>query len=116
MKASSAISLHNVPSHAEVIIRDQIDRLAQDHKWILNCQVTAEVPLPYTEGLYQIQITLTLPERLLIVDRLPCTDHYHEDIYVAIWSAFDLARQQIRDYLMKPSSHTSSHRRQLQYS
>jgi ribosome-associated translation inhibitor RaiA len=111
MKASPAVTLHNVPDNAEVIIRDQIDRLVREHQWILNCQVTAEVPAPYTEGLYHIQITLTLPERLLVVERQPGADHYQEDIYVAIWSAFDLARQEIRNYCLKPSY---SHR-QLQY-
>jgi hypothetical protein len=55
---------------------------------------------------------LTLPERLLIIDRIPPMDLYQEDVYVAIWSAFDLAKQKIRNYLMAPSSH----RRQLQYS
>jgi hypothetical protein len=112
MQASNAITLNNVPESAEVIIRDQIDRLAREHQWILNCQVSVEVPAPYSTGLYQIQIVLTLPERLLIIDRVPPTDLYQEDVYVAIWSAFDLAKQKIRHYLMAPSSH----RRQLQYS
>jgi ribosome-associated translation inhibitor RaiA len=112
MQATSAITLINVPDSAEVIIRDQIERLAREHQWILNCQVNVEIPAPYSSGLYHIQIALTLPERLLIVDRIPTTDCYQEDIYVAIWSAFDLARQKIRDYLMAPSSY----RRQLQYS
>jgi ribosome-associated translation inhibitor RaiA len=111
MKASPTVTLRNVPDNAEVIIRDQIDRLVRQHQWILNCQVTAQVPTPYTEGLYQIQITLTLPERLLVIERQPNADHYQEDIYVAIWSAFDLARQGIRDYCLKPSPN----RRQLQY-
>jgi hypothetical protein len=112
MKAFPAITLGNVPQNTEVIILDQIDRLAREFKWILNYQVIVDVPAPFTEGLYQIQIRLTLMDRLLVIDRLPCTDHYQEDIYVAIWSAFDLARQQIRDYIRKPSSY----RCQLQYS
>jgi hypothetical protein len=111
MEASHPIAHNPVPDSAAVIIQDQIARLTREHPWILNCQAHVEVPAPYRSDLYQIQILLTLPERLLVVDRIPPVDSFQEDIYVAIWSAFDLARQKIRDYRMVPSSQ----RRQLQY-
>jgi hypothetical protein len=101
MKASNSTTLRNIPTAAEAIVRKQIEKLSIDHRGISVSQVTAEVPAPYTEGRYQIQIACHLPNHeKLVIDRLPLTDCYQEDLDVAIWSAFALARKQIRQHLM----------------
>jgi hypothetical protein len=97
-----------MPAAAEAVVRQQIDKLKLDHKGILDCQVTAEVPAPYTEGRYQIKIACHMPDHLLVVDRLPHTDCYQEDINVAIWSAFSLARQQIKQHLLRSVGFTDA--------
>jgi hypothetical protein len=101
MKASNSTTLRNIPAAAEAIVRKQIEKLSIDHRGISVSEVTAEVPAPYTEGRYQIQIACKLPNhQQLVIDRQPQTDCYQEDLDVAIWSAFALARKQIRQHLM----------------
>jgi hypothetical protein len=101
MKALNSTILRNIPATAEAIVRKQIDKLSLDRRGITITQVSAEVPAPYTEGRYQIKIVCDLPGRgQLVVNRLPQTDCFHEDLDVAIWSAFALARQQIKQHLM----------------
>jgi hypothetical protein len=98
---SHIIALQDLPDSVTVILQEQIARLCQEHKYILNCRVNVRVPNYLTEGLYQIQIVLTLPDRDLIIDREPISDYYQEDIYVAIWSAFALAKQQLKEHMVQ---------------
>ena len=106
MQASHSITLHNIPASAEALISAQIDRLSKDHNWISGCQVTAEVPAPFTTGIYQIHIDCTIPDGSVVIDRTPAMDCYQEDLQVAIWSAFAQARQKIKAHVLN-SAHFS---------
>jgi hypothetical protein len=93
---SQVIADRDLPDSIGEMIQQQIARLRQEHSYILNCQVRASVPALYQAGIYQIQIVLTLADGDLTIDREPIPDYYQEDIYVAIWSAFDLARKKLK--------------------
>lgn len=95
---SQVIADRDLPDSIAEMIQQQIARLRQEHSYILNCQVSANVPEFHRSGIYQIQIILTLADRDLTIDREPIPDYYQEDIYVAIWSAFDLARKKLKDH------------------
>ncbi len=96
---SQVIADRDLPDSISEMIQQQIARLIQAHSCILNCHVSANVPTFCQAGIYQIQIVLTLADRDLTIDREPIPDYYQEDIYVAIWSAFDLARKKLKEYL-----------------
>jgi hypothetical protein len=95
---SHTIAVRDLPDEIAGMIQQQIARLKQQYSYILNCQVSAAVPALYQSGTYQIQIVLNLLDRDLTIDREPTPDYYQEDIYVAIWSAFDLARKKLQQY------------------
>ena len=95
---SQTITVRDLPDEIAGMIQQQIARLKQQYSYILNCQVSATVPALYQSGTYQIQLVLNLPDRDLTIDREPTPDYYQEDIYVAIWSAFDLARTKLLGY------------------
>jgi ribosome-associated translation inhibitor RaiA len=88
----------DLPDSITEMIQQQIDRFQREYSYILNCKVDILVPEFQQAGTYQVQITLTLPNLELKIDRDPTPDYYQEDIYVAIWSAFDLARKKLREH------------------
>lgn len=49
--------------------------------------------------LFHVRIDLTVPNKVLIVNRDPEERQAHEDVYVAIRDAFDAARRQLEDYV-----------------
>jgi hypothetical protein len=93
---SQVIADRDLPDAIAEMIQQQIARLRQEYSYILNCQVSANIPAFCQSGIYQIQIVLTLTDRDLTIEREPIPDYYQEDIYVAIWSAFDLARKKLK--------------------
>ena len=95
---SQTIAIRDLPDEIAGMIQQQIARLKQQYNYLLNCQVRAAVPALYQSGTYQIQIVLNLPDRDLTIDREPTPDYYQEDIYVSIWSAFDLAKKKLLEY------------------
>ncbi len=90
------ISTQNLPPAISELIQQQIARFKQEYSYLLKCKVDVAVPTFCQTGIYQIRIVLTLPDRELKIDREPTPDYYQEDIYVAIWSAFDLARKKMQ--------------------
>ena len=101
---SQVIADRDLPDSIVEMIQQQITRLRQEYSYILNCQVSANVPALYQAGIYQIQIVLTLADGDLTIDREPIPDYYQEDIYVAIWSAFDLARKKLKAHYISQAN------------
>jgi hypothetical protein len=106
---SQPITVRDLPDEIAEMIQQQIARLKQQYNYVLNCQVSAAVPALYQSGIYQIQLVLNLPDRDVTIDREPTPDYYQEDIYVAIWSTFDLARKKLQglnipiEYTLSPT-------------
>jgi ribosome-associated translation inhibitor RaiA len=90
------IAAQDLPDAIKGMIQQQIARLKQEYSYLLNCKVDVAVPTFCQTGIYQVRIILKLPDLDLKIDREPTPDCYQEDIYVAIWSAFDLARKKLR--------------------
>ncbi len=94
---SGFIELRDLPDCVTGNIQEQVTRLCQEYRYISNCQVSVQAPAFHPEGCYQIQIVLTLPDRVLTIDRAPNLDCFQEDIYVAIWSAFNSAKKRLQE-------------------
>jgi hypothetical protein len=103
------VELRDLPAGVTNNIQTQINKLRQEYQDLINCQVSIKAPISNPEGCYYLQILLTLSEpaisknwmnyhRELKIDRSPNLDNYQEDIYVAIWSAFKLARTKLQEY------------------
>ncbi len=92
------IAAQHLPDTIRAMIQQQIARLKQEYSDLLNCKVDVTVPAFCQTGIYQVQIVLNLPQLDLKIDREPTPDCYQEDIYVAIWSAFDLASKKLKQH------------------
>lgn len=90
------IATQDLPAAISELIQQQIAKFKQEYSSMLKCKVDVAVPSFCQTGIYQIRIVLTLLDRELKIDREPTPDYYQEDIYVAIWSAFDLARKKLK--------------------
>jgi ribosome-associated translation inhibitor RaiA len=103
------IAAQYLPDAIRGMIQQKIARLKQEYSDLLNCKVDIAVPAFCQSGIYQVQIVLNLPHLDLKIDREPTPDCYQEDMYVAIWSAFDLAGKKLKehsisaDYAIKPA-------------
>lgn len=92
------IASQYLPEAIRGMILQKIARLKQEYSDLLNCKVDVTVPAFCQTGIYQVQIVLNLSDLDLKIDREPTPDYYQEDIYVAVWSAFDLASKKLREH------------------
>ncbi len=92
------ITPQHLPETIRAMIQQRIARLKQECSDLLNCKVDITVPAFCQTGIYQVGIVLNLSQLDLKIDREPTPDCYQEDIYVAIWSAFDLASKKLKQH------------------
>ena len=92
------IAAQYLPDAIKGMIQQKIARLKQEYSDLLNCKVDVTVPAFCQTGIYQVRIVLNLPHLDLKIDRKPTQDYYQEDMYVAIWSAFDLASKKLKEH------------------
>jgi ribosome-associated translation inhibitor RaiA len=98
INAAQIIAIKDLPTAIGEMIQTQIARLKREYTYILGSDLSVIIPALHQAGTYQIQIVIALPDGELQIDRQPIPDCYQEDIYVAIWSAFDLARKKLKEY------------------
>jgi ribosome-associated translation inhibitor RaiA len=101
---SALVEVRELPEAIEDNILEQIARLRQEYPQAIDCKVSVKTPAFCKEGCYQIEIAIGLSGRTLTIDRSPNLDCYQEDLYVAIWSAFNLAKKQLKQELTKAST------------
>jgi ribosome-associated translation inhibitor RaiA len=101
---STLIEVRELPEAIEENILEQIARLRQEYPQAIDCKVSVKTPAFCKEGCYQIEIEIVLSGRTLSIDRSPNVDCYQEDLYVAIWSAFNLAKKQLKAELSQAST------------
>jgi ribosome-associated translation inhibitor RaiA len=101
---SALVEVRELPEAIEENILEQIARLQHEYPQAIDCQVSVKTPAFCKEGCYQIEIVIVLSGRTLTIDRSPNLDCYQEDLYVAIWSAFNLAKKQLKAELTKAST------------
>ncbi len=92
------IAAQHLPDAIRDMMQQRITRLKQECSDLLNCKVDVIVPAFCQTGIYQVRIVLNLSQLDLKIDREPTPDCYQEDIYVAIWSAFDLASKKLKQH------------------
>ena len=79
----------------ENAIREKAKNLDLFYDHIMSCRVLVEIPHRHQRKgiLYNVRIEITVPDGELVVKKEP-----HEDLFVAIRSAFNTARRQLQDY------------------
>lgn len=95
--------------HSDVLdahIRDKVKKLDDFFDRIISCRVVVELPHKHHHQgkQFNVRIDIGVPGSEIVVNR----DH-HEDIYVALRDAFDIAKRQLEDYARKMRGDTKSH-------
>ena len=88
------------PSKAvEAKIQEKFEKLTQFCDRIMNAKVVVDLPHhKQTQGKqFEVTIDLTLPDGHVIANR-HANDPSHEDVYVAVRDAFDVAKRQLTEY------------------
>ncbi len=102
------IAAQHLPDTIREMIQQRIARLKQEYSDLLNCKVDVTVPAFCQTGIYQVGIVLNLSHLDLKIDRRPTPDYYQEDIYVAVWSAFDLASKKLKEHSISAGNGTNT--------
>lgn len=77
-----------------------VARLEHYEPRIMRCEVTVDCPHKHhNKGrIFHIRLKITVPDRIIVVDREPEQDASHDDFYVALADAFRIAKRQIQDH------------------
>ncbi len=102
MSAELEIVLRDVEPYEEPVraaINEKFAKLERFSGDIMGCRVVVEAPHRHRrEGrLFHVRIDLTLPGKVVVVDREPHAHVAHEDIHVAVRDAFRAARRKLED-------------------
>ena len=102
MQIPLQITFRNIP-HSDFIeanVREKADKLEQFAEKITSCRVVVEAPHKHHHKgvIYLIKIDITLPGKEIVVKHHSDQHHEHEDVYVAIRDAFNIARRQLEEY------------------
>jgi ribosome-associated translation inhibitor RaiA len=110
MKSEPIINLQGVEGEAGLAerLRRRVLRLERYHDGIQRCQVWVDAPHGHhRQGrLYEIRLRITVPEGEIVVDGQPG----HDDMRVALRSAFDAARRQLEDQARRRRGDVKSRR------
>jgi ribosomal subunit interface protein len=113
MQVPVQVSFRNMaPSAAvEERIRERAAKLERYHHRITACRVVVETPHRHQhQGRgYRIRVDLAVPEGEILADSGRGADPAHEDIYVAIRSAFDAARRSLEDFVRRQRGEVKHH-------
>jgi ribosomal subunit interface protein len=95
----------------DAAIQERVDKLDELFDRITGCRVLVESPhRRHHQGrLFHVRVDLTVPGRVIVVNRERSERHEHEDIYVAIRDAFDAAKRQLEDYVRESRGLTKHH-------
>lgn len=95
------IAFRGMPSSpaVESRIREKAAKLEQFHHRITACRVVVDAPhRRHAKGdLFMVRVELTIPGHDVLANKDSGMDHSHEDVYVAIRDAFDVATRRLED-------------------
>jgi ribosomal subunit interface protein len=105
MQQPLQITFHGM-AHSDAVeerIRLKAEGLERFHDHITSCHVTVEAPHQrhHKGNLYSVRVDLHLPDKDIVIDQRRRQDHAHEDVYVAIRDAFDVAVRQLEDHVRR---------------
>lgn len=108
MQLPLQITLRNFPPSEALnaAIREKAQKLDQFYAHIMRCHVVVEMPAKHKhQGKeFTVRIDLTVPGKEIVITR----DH-HEDVYVALRDAFDIAKRQLEDYGRRQRGEIKAH-------
>lgn len=92
----------------ETKIRERCHKLEQFAEYLTCCRITIDAPSGHQqqEGHYQVSMDLTLPGSEITVRH-----QSHQDVYVALRGAFDIARRQLEEYVRRRRAELKLHGR-----
>ena len=97
MQLPLQITFRDFPQSAalEAAIREKAEKLNQFYPHIMRCHVVLEMPAKHKhQGKeFTVRIDLTVPGKEIVI-----THDHHEDAYVALRDAFDIAKRQLDDF------------------
>jgi ribosome-associated translation inhibitor RaiA len=87
----------------EALVREKSAKLDEFSDHIMSCRVVIEPKgKHHLHGkLYEVHIDLIVPGEEVAVTREPDQHSEHEDIYVAVHDAFDVASRRLEDYVRR---------------
>ena len=108
MQTPLRITIRNV-EHSEALeahIRDKAKKFDEFFDHIISCHVVVEMPhRHHHQGKqFNVRIDIGVPGSEIVVNR----DH-HEDVYVALRDAFDIAKRLLEDHARKIRGAVKSH-------
>jgi ribosomal subunit interface protein len=106
---------HMEPSPAvEARIHEKAEKLERFSAHLTSCRVVVEAPHEHKHQgkLFHVRIDLTVAGGELVVSRgHHHQSHAHEDVYVALRDAFDVARRQLEEYSRQQRGDVKAHSR-----
>lgn len=108
MKLPLKITLRDMPpSEAlEAHIKEKADKLDHFYPSIMSCRITVELigKHKHQGNQFSVKVDITVPGKEIVISR----DH-HEDVYVALRDAFDIATRQLEDYGRRQRGEIKTH-------
>ncbi len=108
MRLPLKITLRDIPQSEalDAAIREKAEKLDQFYSDIMACRVTVEIPGKHKHqgNEFTVRLDLTVPGKEIVINR----DH-HEDVYVALRDAFDIAKRQLEDYARRQRGDVKTH-------
>lgn len=103
MQIPLEITFHGF-SHSDAVearIREKAAKLEQFHDNIISCKVAVELEHQHQHQgkLFHVRIDLSIPGRQIVVSREHHDKQSHEDMYVALRDAFDVAKRQLEEHV-----------------
>ena len=85
----------------ETRIREKAAKLEQFCDNIIGCRVAVELDHQHQHqgNLFHVRIDLNVPGRQIVVSREHHDKQSHEDMYVALRDAFDVAKRQLEEHV-----------------
>ncbi|HUL11662.1 MAG TPA: HPF/RaiA family ribosome-associated protein [Methylococcaceae bacterium] len=96
----------------ETKIREKTAKLEQFCDHIISCKVAVEAEHRHQHqgNLFHVRIDLSVPQRHIIVSREHHDKQAHEDLYVALRDAFDVAKRQLEEYTRIQRGEVKNHK------
>ena len=108
MKIPLQITLRDI-DHSEALeahIREKAKKLESFFEHIVSCRVVVEMPHKHKHQgkAFNVRVDIGVPGSEIVVHR-----DFHEDVYVALRDAFDVAKRQLEDYVRRLHGEAKAH-------
>ena len=103
MQVPLEITFHGLAhsTAAEAKIREKAAKLEQFCDNIISCRVAVELDHNNQQqgNLFHVRIDLSVPNKHIVISREHHDKQSHEDLYVALRDAFDVAKRQLEEHV-----------------